>query len=174
MTAQTKYLDEFATIEDYWHFDQLCQDLARHKARNLAKYETRDLTSHEIQVLQGILLGYSPQEIASLIKNEKNKVEETKDKKIKHKKIQDKTVKSEKSGSIRGTLSRNITPWVESLVLEKLEQNADARGARIPVWLERAGYRKALMHPAQFSQLNRRIPQYADDQSVPQDSCIIF
>jgi hypothetical protein len=160
MSALPDYSNEFDTIKDYWYFDTLCQDLAKYKATD----KVRDLTFHEIQILQGILLGYSPKEIAIFL--EKRKKE---DKKAKHevassKKGKDKNPKK-KNHSISVTLSRSINPWVEALVCKRLDQSIDVKGARIPVWLERAGYRKALMCPPLPLDENSRLPDFADDRS---------
>jgi hypothetical protein len=43
-------LDEFAMVENYWHFDLLCKDLAKYKSLDRAVYKAVDLTPTPVKV----------------------------------------------------------------------------------------------------------------------------
>jgi hypothetical protein len=135
MSALPEYFDEFDTIENYWHFDQLCKDLAKCKGRNL--------TLRETHILQGLLLGYAPQEINDFFSG------------------------SDDSSAIRNTLSCSIYPWIKELIYQELDCEIEVKGARANVWLERAGYRKKLMSPPRFFDPSSRLHQFETDQFEP-------
>jgi hypothetical protein len=58
MSTFPEYSEEITTIDKYWHFDLLCQDLACHKIPE------RPLSPVETLLLTEFLLGYTPNEIA--------------------------------------------------------------------------------------------------------------
>jgi hypothetical protein len=57
MFALPEYNDELDTIEQYWHFDRLCQDLADYQV------PAKSLSPAQQQLLKDFLLGYTPREI---------------------------------------------------------------------------------------------------------------
>jgi hypothetical protein len=53
------WLEESTAIDQYWYFDRLCRDLAKHKLAVLTEYES--------QLLKALLLNYNPQKITGFL-----------------------------------------------------------------------------------------------------------
>jgi hypothetical protein len=150
-----KETEEFAEIGKYWDFNRLCKDLTNYKAKQL--------TPHEIQILKGLLLSYGPKEIKSLI------ITKAPEKK--------KGDKNKKSCSISVTISRVISPLIRHVIEEKLELKIKKiNRERIPIWLERSGYRTAFMYsqptPAPKIESGKRIAHYANGSNDPPKSLV--
>ncbi len=105
--------DEFEAIDECWWFGKLCQDLAELKGKSLS--------NREIQWLQGLLLGYTPQEINELTCGNKN------------------------SNALRPALARGLYPLLKQLIYQRTGQETEIKGGRLLVVLEKLGYRKALL-----------------------------
>jgi hypothetical protein len=142
-----RWRSESAAIEQYWHFEQLCEDLAQYK-RN------RELTYQESQILKGLLLGYSPREIKFFLKPTSTQSSPPRENSSNEK----------ASSSINVTLSRDLAPLLSSLIYDQLHSTMiDKTRSRIPFWLECAGYRKA------FMPFSPRLPGYESDPPAPQE-----
>jgi hypothetical protein len=115
--AIQRWLAESTSIETYWNFKKLCQDLAKYKKNQ------RPLSGREIEWLQGLLLGYTPQQIGRLVNNAEN------------------------ADAIRPSLSRQLYPLIVGLIQVKAGETVRPSSARMLVCLERIGYRKDLYSP---------------------------
>jgi hypothetical protein len=134
MPALPDYADEFDTIGQYWHFEQLCKDLAQYKPKK------KPLSERETKWLKGLLLGYKPKEITKIVGDKGS------------------------SGSTRTALSNHLYPLITALIYEKVKQSVKPGSSRMLICLERSGYRKALMTCPETFDASPRLSQFATEQ----------
>jgi hypothetical protein len=135
MSALPEDPNEFEMIQQYWHFDRLCQDLARYKGKPLSQNETK--------WLKCLLLGYESKEISQITSGADS---------------------NGSSASIRTSLSKHLYPLITDLIHEKAQREVLTQGPRMLIWLERFGYRKALMCPPKSCDINPRLAQFETDR----------
>lgn len=127
--------NELETIHQYWHFDKLCKDLASYKGKPLSPKET--------DWLKCLLLGYESKEIGQ---------------------ITSRADSNGSSASIRTSLSKHLYPLITDLIHDQAQREVLTQGPRMLIWLERFGYRKALMYSPKFCDITPRLSQFETDR----------
>jgi len=114
--------NDFTAAANNWDLEKLYIDLASGKGKALTPVEKR--------LLRGLLCGYSPAEIASILYQNSN------------------------SSTVRVYLSNGLYKYIENLLSSQTESTVEIQNwSRVTQLLEHAGYKKSLLHTSPFNVL---------------------